>query len=259
MNNAFDLADQVAIVTGSSRGIGRAIALRLAGQGASVVVSSRTEAACQAVADEINSLGKGRAIAVRASLSSKQELADLVQTTRTRLGPIGILVCNAATNIHFGSLSDISDEAFRKTIDNNILANHWLSQFVLPDMIDRRGGSIIFISSISAFRGSATLGAYNMTKAADLQLVRNMAVEYGPDNIRVNCIAPGLIRTGFSSALHEDAANLDRVLRDMPLRRIGEPDDVAGVAAFLAAPAGRYVTGETIVVDGGLTITATGI
>jgi len=259
MTGLFDLTGQVAIVTGSSRGIGRAIALRLAEQGARVVVSSRKEPACQEVVDAINAASPGRAIAIPASISSKDDLANLVARTREAFGPVSTLVCNAATNIHFGSSSEISDEIFRKTFENNVLANHWLSQMVLPDMIERKDGAIIIVSSVGGLRGSPMLGTYNMTKAADMQLARNLAVEFGPHNIRANCIAPGLIRTDFSKALWDDPDNLAAALEGLPMQRIGEPDDIAGAAVFLASPAGRYVNGQTIVVDGALTVTTRGI
>jgi len=255
----YDLSGKVAIITGSSRGIGRAVAMRLAEHGARVVISSRKEAACQAVADEINAGHPGSAIAIAANISSKSDLERLVAGTRNAFGAIGILVCNAATNIHYGPMAEIGDDAFRKTLENNLLSNHWLVQIVAPDMIARNDGAIVIISSVGGVRGSRMLGAYNITKAADIQLARNLAVEYGPHNVRVNCIAPGLIKTDFSRALWSDPDNLATALRALPLGRMGDPDDVAGTAVFLASPAGRYVTGETIVVDGGLTVTAAGI
>lgn len=252
----FDLSGKVAIVTGSSRGIGRAVAWRLAEHGAHVVISSRKAAACQETADAINTaFDADRAIAVPASISSKADLHVLVDTTIARFGRIDILVCNAASNPYHGPLSRISDEQFRKILDNNIVANHWLVQLVGPKMVEQVDGSIIIISSIGGLRGSATLGAYNISKAADMQLARNLATELGPQNIRVNCIAPGLIKTDFTRALWEDQATLDRFMESMPLRRIGLPDDIAGTAVFLASRAGSFVTGETIVVDGGATIT----
>jgi NAD(P)-dependent dehydrogenase (short-subunit alcohol dehydrogenase family) len=260
MSGLFDLDGKVAVVTGSSRGIGRAIATRLAEQGARVVISSRKAEACEAVAAAINSAGSpGRAITLPANISSRSDLQQLVRDTHQAFGKIDILVCNAATSIHFGALSTITDDAFRKILENNLLSTHWLVSMVAPKMIERREGAIIIVSSIGGLRGSATLGAYNISKAADLQLMRNLAVELGPHNIRTNCIAPGLIKTNFSRALWEDEANLASALKSLPLGRIGEPDDIAGAAVFLASNAGRYVNGETIVIDGGLTISAAGI
>ncbi len=253
----FDLTSKVAIITGSSRGIGRAIAGRMAEAGANVVVSARKPEACHETAQAINrNCGQERAIAVPANISSKDDLARLVAATRARWGRIDIVVCNAATNPYFGPLSGISDEQLRKTLENNIVSTHWLVQMVVPEMASRREGAIIFISSIGAFCGSPTIGAYNITKAADVALARNLAVELGPSNIRVNCIAPGLIRTDFSRALWQDKETLERLTTPVPLRRIGQADEVAGTAVYLASAAASFVTGETIVVDGGATIVA---
>jgi NAD(P)-dependent dehydrogenase (short-subunit alcohol dehydrogenase family) len=251
----FDLNGKVAVITGSSRGIGRAIAWRMAEQGARVVISSRKAQACEEVVAEINAAhGAGRAIAVPANISSKDELRRLVDATNQAFGKIDILVCNAASNPHYGPLSGIQDEQFRKILDNNVIANHWLVQMVVPQMVARRDGAIIIVSSIGGLRGSPVIGAYNISKAADMQLARNLAVEYGPHNVRVNCIAPGLIKTDFARALWEDPERLQQVNTMAPLRRIGEPDEIAGTAVFLASRAGSFVTGQTIVVDGGVTI-----
>ncbi len=252
----FDLTGKVAVVTGSSRGIGKAIALRFAEQGARVVVSSRKIDACQAVVAEIEAAhGAGRAIAIAASISSKPDLERLIAETTQTLGPVDILVCNAASNPYYGPLGGISDEQFRKILDNNIISNHWLAQLVAPGMIERRDGAIIIVSSIGGIKGSPVIGAYNVSKAADMQLARNLAVEWGEHNIRVNCIAPGLIKTDFARALWENPKMAKAVEQGTPLRRIGDPDDIAGAAVYLASAAGRYMTGQTIVVDGGVTIT----
>jgi NAD(P)-dependent dehydrogenase (short-subunit alcohol dehydrogenase family) len=251
----FDLSRKVAVVTGSSRGIGRAIAERLAEHGAKVVVSSRKVEACREVADAINKKhGKDRAVVIPANISSKDDLKNLVEETNKKLGKIDILVCNAAANPYFGPLSDIQDDQFRKILDNNILSNHWLAQLVSPQMIKRKEGSIIIVSSIGGLRGSPVLGAYCISKAADFQLARNLAVEYGPHNVRVNCIAPGLIKTDFARKLWEDKERLKAREQQTPLRRIGEPDEIAGAAVFLASAAGSFVTGQNIVIDGGVTI-----
>ena len=255
----FDLTGRVAVITGSSRGIGRATAERLAEQGANVVVSSRKLQASQAVADGINARTQsgqpgGRAIAVEANISSKEALTQLVERTRETFGKIDILVCNAATNVHFGPLSSIKDEQFRKILDNNILSNHWLIQLVAPEMIARRDGAIVIVSSIGGLRGSPIIGAYNVSKAADFQLARNLAVELGPHNVRINCVAPGVIRTDFARALWDNPKIAKAVEAGTPLGRIGEPDDVAGAIVFLGSPAARYITGQKIVVDGGTLI-----
>jgi NAD(P)-dependent dehydrogenase (short-subunit alcohol dehydrogenase family) len=253
----FDLTGRVAVVTGSSRGIGRAIAERLAEQGAKVVVSSRSLEATQPVADSINAArGSGTAIAVAANISSKDNLIHLVERTREAFGKIDILVCNAATNVHFGPLSSITDQQFRKILDNNILSNHWLIQLVAPEMIARRDGTITIVSSIGGMLGTSLIGAYNISKAADFQLARNLAVELGPHNIRVNCVAPGIIKTDFARALWENPKIAAAAAAATPLQRLGEPDDVAGAVAFLSSPAARYITGQSIVIDGGATISS---
>jgi len=251
----FDLTGKVAIITGSSRGIGRAIAEAYADAGAKVVISSRRQPACEEVADAINARhGEERAVAIAASISNKAELETLVAETRQRFGQIDILVCNAASNPYYGPMAGISDEQFRKIFDNNVLANHWLITMVAPELIERRVGAIIIVSSIGGLIGSDTIGAYNVSKAADFQLVRNLAIEFGPHNVRVNAIAPGVIRTDFAKALWEDPRAEAALKRVTPLGRIGEPDEIAGAAVFLASKAGAYVTGQGIVVDGGATI-----
>jgi hypothetical protein len=163
-------------------------------------------------------------------------------------------VCNAASNPYYGPMAGIGDEQFRKVLDNNILSNHWLIGMVAPGMCERRRGSIVIVSSIGGLRGSGILGAYCISKAADLQLARNLAVEFGPQNVRVNCIAPGLVRTDFARALWEDPDLLAARTATTPLRRIGEPDEIAGAAVFLASPASTFMTGQVIVVDGGVTV-----
>lgn len=251
----FDLTGKVAIVTGSSRGIGRAIAEAYAAAGARVVISSRKQPACDNVAAAINAkYGEERAIAIAASISDKAALETLVAGARERFGQIDLLVCNAASNPYYGPMAGISDEQFRKIFDNNVLANHWLITMVAPEMIQRKNGAIIIISSIGGLIGSEVIGAYNVSKAADFQLVRNLAIEFGPHNVRVNAIAPGVIRTDFARALWEDPAAEAELRRVTPLGRIGEPEEIAGAAVFLASRAGAYVTGQGIVVDGGTTI-----
>lgn len=251
----FDLSGKVAVVTGSSRGIGRAIAERMAEQGARVVISSRKAEPCEQVAAAINAAhGEGRAIAVPASIASKDDLKSLVDAANAAFGKIDILVCNAASNPYYGPMSGISDEQFRKILDNNVIASHWLIQMVAPQMAERKDGAIIIVSSIGGLRGTPVLGAYGISKAADFQLARNLAVEYGPSNIRVNCIAPGLIKTDFARALWDNPETLQRSTASTPLRRIGEPDEIAGTAVYLASRAGSFITGQAIVVDGGATI-----
>ena len=250
----FDLTGRAAIVTGSSRGIGKAIAELLARHGAKVAISSRKAGACEATAAAINAEhGPGSAISAPANISSKDELRALVDTTNAAFGRIDILVCNAATNPYQGPMSGISDEQFSKILQNNIIANHWLIQMTVPQMLERKDGAIVIISSVGGLRGQPTLGAYAVSKAADMQLARNLAVEYGPDNIRVNCVAPGLIKTDFARALWENPDFLAHAVSRSQLKRIGEAEEVAGAVLLLASPAGAFITGQTIVIDGGAT------
>jgi NAD(P)-dependent dehydrogenase (short-subunit alcohol dehydrogenase family) len=250
----FDLTGKVAIVTGSSRGIGRSIAENLAAHGAKVVVSSRKADACEVVVEAIRAAG-GTAVAIPANISDKAALQRLVDGTRKAFGPIDVLVCNAASNPHFGPSTTLGDEAFEKIMRNNVLSNHWLCQMVQPDMAARKDGAIVIVSSIGGLKGSTEIGAYCISKAADMQLARNLACEWGPLNIRVNCIAPGLIKTDFARALYEDPARKAAAEARFPLRRLGEPDDIGGIAVMLASRAGAFITGQSIVADGGATIT----
>src|SRR5665213_357398 len=239
--NLFDLSGKVAVVTGSTKGIGRAIAERLAQHGAKVAISSRKAGPCEEVAAGINARHPGAAIAVPANISSKDDLQRLVDETRAAFGKIDILVCNAASNPYFGPMSGLTDEAFRKILDNNIVSNHWLVHMVAPEMVERKDGAIIIVSSIGGLRGSGALGAYAISKAADMQLARNLAQELSPSNIRVNCIAPGLVKTDFARALWDTPEAETRSSAATPLRRLGEPDDIAGAAVFLASRAGDVV------------------
>lgn len=250
---ALSLEGKVAVITGSSRGIGRSIAEHLAAAGAKVVISSRKADACEKVSKSIND-GGGEAISVPANISDKSQLENLVAATRKKWGRIDILVCNAASNPYYGPMSDMPDEAFDKILHNNIVSNHWLANMVLPEMAERKDGAVIIVSSIGGLKGTAVLGAYAISKAADMQLARNLALEWGPQNIRINCIAPGLIKTDFARALWENPELRQRYETQTPLRRLGEPDDIGGIAVFLASPAAAFVTGQTIVADGGVTI-----
>jgi len=250
----FDLSGKVAVVTGSTRGIGEAIVHRLADHGAKVVVSSRKADACDRVAAAINEKHPGQALALPCNISDKSALQALVDRTNAEWGRIDVLVCNAAVNPYFGPSKDLPDEALDKIMSSNVKSNHWLAHMVLPQMVERQDGSIIIISSIGGIRGSAVLGGYCLSKAADFQLARNLAVEYGPHNIRVNCIAPGLIKTDFARALWEYPDILKRSTSTAPLKRIGEPDEIAGAAVFLASKAGAFMTGQQMVIDGGTTI-----
>ena len=249
----FDLSGKVAVITGSTKGIGKAIAERMAEHGAKVTISSRKPGPCDEVAAAINAQHPGAAIAVPANISSKDDLQRLVDETRKAFGKVDILVCNAASNPYYGPMSGLSDEAFRKILDNNIVSNHWLIHMVAPEMAERKDGAIVIVSSIGGLRGSGILGAYAISKAADMQLARNLAQELSPSNIRVNCIAPGLVKTDFARALWDTPEAEKRSSVGTPLRRLGEPDDIAGAAVYLASRAGAWTTGQTIVVDGGAT------
>ena len=252
--NQFDLTGKVAIITGSSRGIGQAIAEDFADHGAKVVITSRNLGPCEDVAAAINAKHPGAAIAVSSSLSSKESLQAMVDAGRAAFGRIDVLVCNAASNPHYGPMGTITDEAFRKTLDHNILAQHWLVTMVAPEMRARKSGSVILVSSIGGLRGSPILGVYAITKAADIQMAKNLAREFGADNVRVNAIAPGLVRTDFAKALWENPENLKHSTASACLGRIGEPHEIAGAAVFLASEASSFMTGQTIVIDGGVVV-----
>ena len=251
----FDLTNKVAIITGSSRGIGRSIAETMAGLGARVVVSSRRAEGCESVAAAIRDRG-GEATVIPCNVSRKNEVEALVAGTLAHYGRIDILVCNAAVNPVFGPLAQLSDEAFDKIMGANVKSNIWLANLVIPGMAARGGGAVVIISSIGGLRGSDMLGAYGISKAADFALARALAVEWGPRNVRVNCIAPGLVKTDFARALWEDEARLAVRTARTPLRRIGLPEEIGPIAAFLASPAASFITGEIIVADGGVTIAA---
>jgi NAD(P)-dependent dehydrogenase (short-subunit alcohol dehydrogenase family) len=232
--NLFDMSGKVAVITGSSRGIGRAIAERMAEHGAKVVISSRKQQVCDEVAKAINDkAGKPVALAVAANISTKDDLRHLVEETNRVFGKIDTLVCNAASNPYYGPQAGISDDQFRKILDNNIVANHWLISLVVPQMIERKDGSITIISSIGGLKGSTVLGAYAISKAADMQLAR---------------------KTDFAKALWDNPETLKASTARSPLLRIGEPDEIAGAAVFLGSRAGTFMTGQTIVIDGGATI-----
>ena len=253
-NTSFDLTGKVAIVTGSSRGIGRSSAELLARLGAKVVISSRKADACEEVASGIRKEG-GDALVIPCNISRRAEIDALIAGTVKHYGKIDILVCNAAVNPYFGPLLDITDEAFDKIMASNVKSNIWLCAGVIPDMAERGNGSVVIISSIGGLRGSPVLGAYGISKAADFSLCRSLAGEWGPKGVRVNCVAPGLVKTDFARALWENPQTLKATNERTPLGRIGEPDEIAGAAVFLASRAGAFMTGQAIVIDGGATIT----
>jgi NAD(P)-dependent dehydrogenase (short-subunit alcohol dehydrogenase family) len=253
MASPFGLKGKVAIVTGSSRGIGRAAADAMAELGARVVISSRKAEPCEEVAKAIRDKG-GEAIVIPCNIGRKDEVAALIEGTRKQLGPVDILVCNAAVNPYFGPLAEITDEAFDKIMASNVKSNLWLCNLAIPDMANGGGGAVVIVSSIAGLRGSPMLGAYGISKSADFGLARNLALEWGPKNVRVNCVAPGLIKTDFARALWENPEILAWRNERTPLRRIGTPEEVGGVIAFLASSAAGFITGEVLVIDGGVTI-----
>jgi len=251
-NTPFELSGKVAVVTGSSRGIGRASAELLAQLGAKVVVSSRKADACEEVARGIREAG-GDALVIPCNISRRNEVEGLIDGATKHYGKIDILVCNAAVNPYYGPLLDITDEAFDKIMGSNVKSNVWLCARAIPQMAERGNGSVVIISSIGGLRGSTVIGAYGISKAADFALCRSLAGEWGPKGVRVNCIAPGLVKTDFARALWEDDALLKRRTATTPLRRIGEPHEIAGAVAYLGSNASTFMTGQTIVIDGGVT------
>lgn len=253
MNTLFSLEGQVAIVTGSSRGIGRSIAEEMARCGAKVVVSSRKAEACEAVRDALVDEGR-EAMAVACNTSRKSEIEVLVDRVLQTFGRIDHVVANVATNPYYGPLAKLPEEIWSKVIDTNVRATWWLSTLTLTHIATQGGGSFTIVSSIGALQAHKMLGVYNVSKCADIALARNLALEWGERNVRVNAIAPGVIRTDFSRALWDDPSRVEAIERATPLGRMGKPIDIAGVAAFLASPAGHFVTGQLIIADGGITI-----
>ena len=253
MSSPFSLERKVAIITGSSRGIGRASAEVMAELGAKVVISSRKPEPCEEAAAAIRANG-GAAVAIPCNISRKEEIEALVHRTQQHFGPADILVCNAAVNPTYGPLREISDEAFDKIMASNVKSNLWLCNLTIPTMAERGGGAVVIVSSIAGLRASENIAAYGISKAADFGLARNLAAEWGPQNVRVNCVAPGLVKTDFARALWENPDTLEFRNRRTPLRRIGEPREIGTIVAFLASPAASFITGEVIVADGGVMI-----
>jgi dehydrogenase/reductase SDR family protein 4 len=253
MPSLFDLAGKVALITGSTRGIGKSVAEELARAGAKVTVSSRKAEACEEVSREFAKQGFDH-LAKPANVSRKDELQALVDATLAKWGRLDIVVANAATNPYYGPLTGLPDEAFDKIFANNVKSTLWLASMTLPRMAEKGAGSFIVVGSIGGILANTVIGAYGMSKAADHHLVRNLAAEWGPKNVRVNAIAPGLIRTEFAKALWEDDKRRAEREQATPLRRLGEPRDIGGIAVFLASEAAAFMTGQVIVADGGVTI-----
>lgn len=246
----FRLDGKVALITGSSRGIGRAIAEHMARAGARVVISSRKLDACEQVRQALTAEGH-EAIAIACNVGRREDLGNLVTRTLETWGRIDVLVANAATNPHYGPLSSISEEAWNKILGTNLSASLWLANLVLPGMAERGAGAVILLSSASALVGTAVIGAYAVSKAAEMQLARNLAMEWGRKGIRVNAIAPGVIQTEFARALWDDPQARKAIESMNCLGRLGIPEDVAGAAVFLASDASRFITGQTLIIDGG--------
>lgn len=253
MNKLFDMTGKVALITGSTKGIGRSIAEEMARCGARVVISSRKADACEEVAKELQAAGH-EALAIPCHVGKKEDLQNLVDKTLEAWGRIDVLVCNAATNPVYGPTSELTDEAFDKIMQTNVKGTFWLCNMVLPQMAERGEGAVVLLSSIAGLRGNTVIGTYGVSKAAEAALARNLAVEWGPRGIRVNAVAPGLIKTDFAKALWEDPVRVKQAEDKTPLRRIGDPVDIAGVAVFLSTSASAYITGQVIVADGGETV-----
>ncbi len=250
-SDLFNLSGKVALVTGSTRGIGRSIAEELARAGAKVAISSRKAEACQQVRIELEKQNL-EVLAQPCNVSRKEDLQALVDAAMAKWGRIDIVVANAASNPYYGPLTDIGDEAFDKIFANNLKSVLWLAAMTLPGM--KNGGSFTLVGSIGGLIANTVIGAYGMSKAAGHHLVRNLAAEWGPKNVRVNAIAPGLIKTEFARALWEDEKRAAERVSNTPLRRLGEPRDIGGIAVFLASDAAAFITGQVIVADGGVTI-----
>jgi dehydrogenase/reductase SDR family member 4 len=251
VHSLFDLSGKVALVTGATRGIGKSIAEELGRAGAKVAICSRKAEACEAARADLARQGL-EVMAKPCNVSRKEELLAFVDAARAKWGAVDIVVANAATNPYYGPLTDIPDEALDKIMANNLKSVLWLAAMTLPQM--KSGGSFIVVGSIGGIVANTVIGAYGISKAADHHLVRNLAAEWGPKSIRVNAIAPGLIKTEFARALWEDEKRAAERIAATPLKRLGEPRDIGGIAVFLASPAAAFITGQCIVADGGVTI-----
>ncbi|KAJ01770.1 SDR family NAD(P)-dependent oxidoreductase [Sulfitobacter mediterraneus] len=251
MSDLFDLTGKVALLTGASKGMGLAMATALADHGATVVISARKQDQLDEAAAGINARGKGKAIGLACNVGYKEQLQALVDQTHEQAGKIDVVIGNAGVNPYYGKTSQIPDDAYDKTMNANVKSNLWLAQMVAPDMIEKGAGSMAFTSSIGAFKPSVMLGTYGMSKLALIGLCRNLAAEFGPKGLRFNAICPGLVKTEFARELWDNPEVENRIKEEIPLRRLGEPEDFAGLAVFLASDASKYMTGQALTVCGG--------
>ncbi|WP_439487104.1 SDR family NAD(P)-dependent oxidoreductase [Blastomonas fulva] len=253
MPSLFSLEGKTALVTGASRGIGLATARMFSEAGAHVVLSSNETEECERIVAEWSAAGRP-AVGIGCDVTQKAEIERLVDQSVAALGRIDILMCNAGAAPHFGPLAEASDEDYDVTMTVNLRHSIWLTNLVAPQMAAQGSGSIVLMSSIAALRGAHRIGLYSMAKSAILQLARNLALEWGGANVRANSIAPGLIQTNFASGILDNPAVLDTRLKATPLGRLGQADEIAATALFLASPAASFITGQNIVVDGGQTM-----
>lgn len=245
---------RVAIITGSSRGIGRAAATLLAERGWSVVISSRNQDSCEAVADSLRASG-GDALAIACHIGREDQLATLVDRTVSQFGRLDALVLNAASNPVYGASDQVDLKAFDVIMHNNVYGSMRLAHLGRPHLARSGGGSVVLVSSIAGQFGNRLIGAYGLSKAAENQLVRNLALEFGGDGIRVNAVAPGLVRTDFAQALLENESMVKYFEKTTPLGRLAEPEDIGRVIAFLAGDDSRWLSGQVLTADGGLSVT----
>jgi len=250
----FDLSGKTAVITGGSSGIGFAIAEAYVELGANVLIAGNQPEALQTAADTLNQRRAGSAQWLEADLTSRAATGGLVEASTAALGSVDVLVSNAGIEGHVGPIGEVDDDLYRRTFQVNLDAGVWLSSGFAPGMAKNGGGAIILMSSLSALRGNGAIGVYSLTKAALIQLARTLAVEWGPSNIRANAIVPGLIETPFAKGLMSNEAFMKRRMQATPLRRVGQPSEIAATAAYLASPGGAFTTGQAIVVDGGTII-----
>jgi NAD(P)-dependent dehydrogenase (short-subunit alcohol dehydrogenase family) len=253
MNRLFDLTGQTALVTGATQGLGLAITEALTTHGARVIVSDIDGAACERAVAGLRSRGL-LAEGLSADLMHAADVERLAARVQATFGGVDILICNAGIQGPLGPLAAATDDDWQRVIAVNLHAAARLTSHLIPSMAARGGGSVVLMSSIAGLRGNGAIGLYGLSKAALAQLARNLAVEWGPQGVRVNAVSPGLIRTPLATGLLGDVAFMARRLQATPLRRVGEPEEIAGVVAMLASRAGGFITGQNLVVDGGTTI-----